>query len=126
MKLKALLLISTLAFVGCKSTDVTQLNTMAKPETIAQAKEELGQYDYLNVTDNGVIVYTERVASGYRWKSANIKEISYRIACENLGWYVESGMIVRMQFKGQGGQTRDYDYTRCLTEVPTDLYESKS
>ncbi|SHO58134.1 hypothetical protein [Vibrio quintilis] len=77
----------------------------------------------IKVTDNGVIAYTVSThGGGVRWKRVHIKELSYRIACEDLKWFTDRGMIVRMTFLGNGGMQNDFDKHRCETETPTQLY----
>lgn len=95
------------------------------PQVIRDAQEMLNPYKHLNVTDNGVIEYEEAVPSGYEWSHVHIKEISYRLACEDLADFLKQGMIVRMSFKGRGGMINDYDQARCENEEsPTKLYKS--
>ncbi|ARC91139.1 hypothetical protein TW78_08820 [Vibrio coralliilyticus] len=125
MKLKhiAVACLSALALSACKTKSLEELQPTADQETINTAKEYLSDIKDLRVTDHGVIYYSASLPGNSRWATAHIIELSYRYSCEELRWYVERGMIVRMQFRGNSGTTRDYDLARCETEVPTDLYE---
>ncbi|MBN3575884.1 hypothetical protein [Vibrio neptunius] len=119
----ALACFSALALSACQTTNIEDLQPTASQETIDTAKKHLSDIKNLKVTDHGVLYYSESLPGNSRWLTAHNIELSYRYACEELRWYVERGMIVRMHFRGNGGTTRDYDLARCETEVPTDLYE---
>ncbi|USD32792.1 MULTISPECIES: hypothetical protein [Vibrio] len=125
MKLKhiAVTSLSALVLSACQTTNIEDLQPTASQETIDTAKEHLSDVKGLKVMDNGVIYYVRTLPGSSRWQTSHINEISYRVSCENLRWYIERGMIVRMHHRGSGGSTQDYDLTRCETEVPTDLYE---
>ncbi|WP_333004852.1 hypothetical protein [Vibrio coralliilyticus] len=126
MKLKhiAVACLSTLALSACQTTKIEDLKPTADQKTIDKAKERLSEYEWLDVSDNGVISYTSDLGStGGRWKTSRVKEKGYRLACEDLRWFVESGMIVRVYYRGSGGYLADYDKERCETEIPSDIYE---
>ncbi len=124
MKIKALLTFLAVGLVGCQTTSVHELQTNASAETIEKVQEILSPYKQFNVTDNGVIEYQEVVPNGYEWSHVHIKEISYRVACEDLIDFLNQGMMVRMSFKGRGGMINDYDQARCdAEESPTKLYK---
>ncbi len=126
MKLKtfAFCALSSVLLTACQTTSVEEIQTSASANTIEEAKKALAPHRDFSVTENGIIHFTQGLPVGSRWSTAHIVEISYRISCENLRWFVDNGMVVRMQFKGTGGRTEDYDKNRCETEIPTDLYES--
>lgn len=109
---------------ACQTTSVEQLQPTASLDTINKAKEVVSSHEHFNVTDNGVIHFSQNVPVGSRWSTAHIVEAGYRVSCESLRWFVDRGMVVRVQFKGKGGRTEDYDQSRCETDVPTNLYES--
>jgi hypothetical protein len=126
MKLKhiAVACLSALTLSACQTTKIEDLKTSADQKTIDKAKERLSEYEWLEVSDNGVISYTEALSGeGGRWKTSHVKELGYRLACEDLRWFVESGMIVRVYYRGSGGYLGDYDKERCETEIPSDIYE---
>ncbi|CAM3898847.1 hypothetical protein VA7868_00510 [Vibrio aerogenes CECT 7868] len=124
MKLKTIVLATCATFIvsGC-AKNINEIQTTASMETIQVAKDKLKENKYIEVTDNGVIAYTLTThGGGLRWKRVHIKEISYRVACEDFKWFTDRGMVVRMTFLGNGGMQNDYDIHRCKTEVPTTLY----
>ncbi|AXN32204.1 hypothetical protein [Vibrio coralliilyticus] len=125
MKLKhiAVACLSALALSACQTTNIEDLQPTASQETINTAKEHLSDVKGMKVTDNGVIYYVRTLPGNSRWKTAHVNEISYRVSCEDLRWYIERGMIVRVHHRGNSGSTQDYDLTRCETEAPTNLYE---
>ncbi|MGD8172420.1 hypothetical protein ACQEXU_12220 [Vibrio sp. TRT 21S02] len=126
MKISQLSILSLLFLAGCQTTNLSDIQTSASPDTIQIAKNNLMSYENFNVTDNGVIVYQMVAEIGYFWKPVVTKELSFRIACEELKWYVDKGMTVRINFKGRRGMINDYDQNRCQTEIPTNLLESNS
>ncbi|MDK9736810.1 hypothetical protein KI655_05805 [Vibrio sp. D404a] len=127
MKLKSMLLASlaVTALSGCLTVPIEELQPTADQKTIDTAIEHLSDVKGITITENGVIYYVESLPGNSRWATAHIMELSYRFSCEDLRWFVDRGMIVRMRFQGNSGTTQDYDLERCETEVPTDLYESK-
>tara|TARA_Y100000588_G_C13959886_1_gene798256 strand:+ start:203 stop:589 length:387 start_codon:yes stop_codon:yes gene_type:complete len=127
MKLKSMFLggLSATLLSGCLVVPIEELHPTADQKTIDTAVEHLSDYKDITVTESGVIYYVARLPGSSRWLKSHIMELSYRYSCEDLRWYVDRGMIVRLQFLGASGTTQDYDLERCETEVPTDLYERK-
>ena len=127
MKLKSMFLggLSATLLSGCLVVPIEELHPTADQKTIDTAVEHLSDYEGLTVTENGVIYYVATLPGNSRWATAHIMELSYRYSCEDLRWYVNRGMIVRMRFQGNSGTTQDYDLERCETETPTKLYENK-
>ncbi|EGU41892.1 hypothetical protein JC606_03385 [Vibrio sp. IB15] len=127
MNLKSIFLacLSATALSGCLSVPIEELQPTADQETIDTAIEHLSDIKGMTITENGVIYYVESLPGNSRWSTAHISELSYRYSCQDLRWFVDRGMIVRMRFQGNSGTTQDYDLERCETEIPTDLYESK-
>ena len=127
MKLKSIFLtcLSATALSGCLSVPIEELQQTADQETIDQAIEHLSDIKGMTITENGVIYYVIALPGDSRWSTAHISELSYRYSCEDLRWFVDRGMIVRIRFQGNSGTTQDYDLERCETEVPTSLYEPK-
>ncbi|WP_286303148.1 hypothetical protein [Vibrio apostichopi] len=127
MKLKPIFLacLSATILSGCLTVPIEELQPTADQETIDTAIEYLSDIKGVTITENGVIYYVESLPGNSRWATAHILESSYRYSCEDLRWYVDRGMIVRMRFQGNSGTTQDYDLERCETEVPTGLYEPK-
>lgn len=127
MKLKSIFLacLSTTALSGCLTVPIEELQPTADQETIDTAIEHLSDIKGMTITENGVIYYVASLPGSSRWSKVHILESSYRYSCQDLRWFVERGMIVRMKFLGSSGTTQDYDLERCETEVPTRLYEPK-
>jgi len=127
MKLKSIFLacLSATTLSGCLTVPVEELQPTADQETIDTAIEHLSDIKGMTITENGVIYYVESLPGSSRWLKVHILESSYRYSCQDLRWFVDRGMIVRMRFLGSGGTTQDYDLERCETEVPTRLYEPK-
>lgn len=127
MNLKSMFLggLSATLLSGCLVVPIEELHPTADQKTIDTAVEHLSDYEGLTVTENGVIYYVATLPGNSRWATAHIMELSYRYSCEDLRWYVDRGMIVRMRFQGNSGTTQDYDLERCETETPTNLYENK-
>ena len=127
MKLKSIFLacLSATALSGCLSVPIEELQPTADQKTIDTAIEHLSDIKGVTITENGVIYNVASLPSNSRWSTVRILELSYRYSCQDLRWFVDRGMIVRMRFPGNSGTTQDYDLERCETEIPTDLYESK-
>ncbi|MFI3276456.1 hypothetical protein [Vibrio sp.] len=127
MKLKSIFwaCLSATTLSGCLTVPIEELQPTADQETIDIAIEHLSDIKGMTITENGVIYYVESLSGSSRWLKVHILESSYRYSCQDLRWFVDRGMIVRMSFLGSGGTTQDYDLERCETEVPTRLYESK-
>ncbi|MCY9862808.1 hypothetical protein OTK49_09690 [Vibrio coralliirubri] len=127
MKLKSIFwaFLSATTLSGCLTVPVEELQPTADQETIDTAIEHLSEIEGMTITENGVIYYVASLPGNSRWATAHILESSYRYSCQDLRWFVDRGMIVRMRFQGNSGTTQDYDLERCETEVPTSLYEPK-
>ncbi|MDN3608841.1 hypothetical protein ACODM8_07545 [Vibrio ostreicida] len=125
MKLKhiAVACLSALALSACQTTSLQELKPTASQETIETAKQNFADIENFSILDSGVIYYSDYLSGRYRWNRVHINELSYRYACEDLRWYVDRGMIVRLAFRGRDGATYDYDMNRCETEIPTNIYE---
>ncbi len=108
---------------GCQTVSVEQIKTSASQATINQAKRAIEPLQHFSVLENGVIYYSRRLPPNSKWSMVKVAEISYRIPCQDLRRFIDQGMIVRMQYKGAGGRTSDYDKKRCEADVPTDLYQ---
>lgn len=108
---------AALALSGCQTLDASKLHTDASPQTIAEAKKDLSGIEDLKVLDNGVIYYTLKKPSDLQWDTVGVNAVSYRLACKNLKYFIDKGMLMRLHF--QGGATQDYNAERCQTEVPT-------
>ena len=126
MKLKniALIFSASFALTACNTVKVEELQSTASPEVISTAKEALSKWKDTQVTDNGVIYIVKRLPGNSRWSSQHVVEIAYRISCQTLREFVDTGMLVRVSFRGPGGTSQDYDKARCETDIPTDIYKN--
>ena len=126
MKLKHIAVagLSTFILSACQTTPVENIHTTASQETIDEAKKNFKDAENFKVLDNGVIYYSRYISGNYRWGPARSKELTYRLACEDLRWYLERGMVLRAARRGKGAITLDYDLERCETETPTNIYDS--
>ncbi|WP_114787393.1 hypothetical protein [Vibrio tetraodonis] len=116
--------LTVFALSACQTTSVENIQTTASQATIDEAKKNFKNAKNYKVLDNGVIYYTKYLSGNFRWDPVRSKEISYRISCEDLRWYLERGMVARTALRGKGAVTYDYDLERCKTETPTNLYDS--
>ncbi|CAH0541665.1 hypothetical protein [Vibrio marisflavi] len=123
-KLAILALGAAIALSGCQTLNPQDIQTTASTQTIEFAKQHIkpthnGRYD-VAVYDNGVIYIKFKKAPGTIWLTAETNEAGYRVACENLRPYVDKGMVVEVNFQGNGA--RQYNQHRCETETPTNLF----
>ena len=95
--------LSATALSGCLSVPIEELQPTADQETIDTAIEHLSDIKGMTITENGVIYYVESLPGNSRWSTAHISELSYRYSCQDLRWFVDRGMIVRMRFQGNSG-----------------------
>ncbi|MBW3695303.1 hypothetical protein EK599_06335 [Vibrio sp. T187] len=112
--------LSPLLLSACQIVSIDDLQPTATQETIDIAIEHLSDIKGMTVTEKGVIYYVQTLPGESRWNTGQVMKSSYRVSCDNLRWFVENGMIVRMNFRGNSGTTQDYDLERCDSEAPTD------
>jgi hypothetical protein len=101
-----------IALSGCTATDMAAKPT-AGSEQIKHAQQELNQYEYINVQDDGYIEIEQSAGYGYQWKTSVIKQISEEYACEQMYPLIEQGFVVVVTFKGKGGRIEAFDQARC-------------
>ncbi|MGU3702207.1 hypothetical protein NAL94_09260 [Vibrio alginolyticus] len=117
---RSVLAISLLGLIaGCQLTASEPLQPTANQDIIESAKNELDGIEELEVSDEGVITFTQRLRTpGTYWIPARIKELSYDISCVQLSYFIDRGMIVKSAFLGARGRVEYYDMERCMKDTP--------
>ncbi|MCS0029648.1 hypothetical protein NB572_19290 [Vibrio alginolyticus] len=104
---------------GCQLTASEPLQPIANQNIIESAKNELDGIEELEVSDEGVITFTQRLRTpGTYWIPARIKELSYDISCVQLSYFIDRGMVVKSSFLGARGRVEYYDMERCMKDTP--------
>ncbi|MGY0600063.1 hypothetical protein [Vibrio sp. JZG10] len=104
---------------GCQLTASEPLQPAANQNIIESAKNELDGIEELEVSDEGVITFTQRLRTpGTYWIPARIKELSYDISCVQLSYFIDRGMVVKSAFLGARGRVEYYDMERCMKDTP--------
>ncbi|HHX8477387.1 TPA: hypothetical protein ACVO16_004149 [Vibrio diabolicus] len=104
---------------GCQLTASEPLQPTANQNIIESAQNELDGIEELEVSDEGVITFTQRLRTpGTYWIPARIKELSYDISCVQLSYFIDRGMVVRSAFLGARGRVEYYDIERCMKDTP--------
>ncbi|MDV5037353.1 hypothetical protein [Vibrio diabolicus] len=104
---------------GCQLTTSEPLQPTANQNIIESAKNELDGIEELEVSDEGVITFTQRLRTpGTYWIPARIKELSYDISCVQLSYFIDRGMVVKSAFLGARGRVEYYDMERCMKDTP--------
>ncbi|HHF2921022.1 hypothetical protein D8S93_22920 [Vibrio sp. VGrn 2] len=104
---------------GCQLTASEPLQPTANQNIIESAQNELDGIEELEVSDEGVITFTQRLRTpGTYWIPARIKELSYDISCVQLSYFIDRGMVVRSAFLGARGRVEYYDMERCMKDTP--------
>ncbi|CZF84868.1 hypothetical protein GCE9029_04665 [Grimontia celer] len=116
----ALFLSSLLA--ACMATkDSSPYKPTASSDDIAEAKEAFANNKYVDVDDNGFIVVSDRVPSGYKWEETVMRQVAYETACEKLKGFIDRGFVVNFWAKGRGGNYTFYNDKKCAEGAPTNL-----
>ncbi|HHF2916129.1 hypothetical protein [Vibrio diabolicus] len=104
---------------GCQLTASEPLQPTANQNIIESAQNELDGIEELEVSDEGVITFTQRLRTpGTYWIPARIKELSYDISCVQLSYFIDRGMVVKSAFLGARGRVEYYDMERCMKDTP--------
>ncbi|MFM2604091.1 hypothetical protein [Vibrio diabolicus] len=104
---------------GCQLAASEPLQPTANQNIIESAKNELDGIEELEVSDEGVITFTQRLRTpGTYWIPARIKELSYDISCVQLSYFIDRGMVVKSAFLGARGRVEYYDMERCMKDTP--------
>ncbi|MDV5061084.1 hypothetical protein [Vibrio diabolicus] len=104
---------------GCQLTASEPLQPTANQNIIESAKNELDGIEELEVSDEGVITFPQRLRTpGTYWIPARIKELSYDISCVQLSYFIDRGMVVKSAFLGARGRVEYYDMERCMKDTP--------
>ncbi|HHF3199616.1 TPA: hypothetical protein ACPJ2B_004334 [Vibrio diabolicus] len=104
---------------GCQLTASEPLQPTTNQNIIESAKNELDGIEELEVSDEGVITFTQRLRTpGTYWIPARIKELSYDISCVQLSYFIDRGMVVKSAFLGARGRVEYYDMERCMKDTP--------
>ncbi|MCR9982204.1 hypothetical protein WMY97_19270 [Vibrio diabolicus] len=104
---------------GCQLTASEPLQPTASQNIIESAKNELDGIEELEVSNEGVITFTQRLRTpGTYWIPARIKELSYDISCVQLSYFIDRGMVVKSAFLGARGRVEYYDMERCMKDTP--------
>ncbi|GAA5645649.1 MULTISPECIES: hypothetical protein [Vibrio] len=117
MKKAILCATAGLILAGCQSTMGHVPAITADQAVITQAQQALEKYDdFINVDDSGLITFTRTLPMDYVWAPVEIKKISRQVACDDLRFFVDRGMVVKMVFEGQRGRVDYFDQQRCIDE----------
>lgn len=122
--MKKVVLSMSFAFivVSCTSTiESSPYKPSASEFDIKSAKRSLSKYDAVTVDDDGFIVVSHQIQSGYKWDKIGMRQYGYETACEWLEWYIDRGFIVNVWAKGRGGSYEFYNADRCAEGPPTNL-----
>lgn len=117
-----LTIMMSVSLTACIATkDNSPYQPTASAEDIAEVKEAFMGVDYVEVDDDGFIVVSNRVPSGYKWEETVMRQVGYEIACEKLESFINKGFVVNFWAKGRGGNYTFYNKEKCAEGAPTNL-----
>ncbi|MBV7300449.1 hypothetical protein [Enterovibrio paralichthyis] len=116
MKRIVLSVLAAMTLMGCQATtQESPYVPTAKQKAIEAAQRAFADQKLVDVTDDGFIIFTQGLEPKQYWRTSVIREAGYDIACDKLLPFVESGFVVQVRFKGQGGINDFYNAERCAS-----------